>query len=49
VTGAPVASTVDTLYDLAAELLDFCAAALETLPAGAPARQYVSMGAPVLD
>jgi hypothetical protein len=49
VTGAPVASTVDTLYDLAAELLGFCAAALDTLPAGAPARQYVSMGAPVLD
>lgn len=48
-TSPPVASTVDTLYDLATELLGFCAAALDTLPAGAPDRQYVSMGAPALD
>jgi hypothetical protein len=49
VTSPPVASTVDTLYDLAAELLGFCAAALDTLPAGAPDRQYVSIGPPALD
>lgn len=48
-TSPPVASTVDTLYDLAAELLGFCAAALDTLPAGAPARQYVAIGPPALD
>lgn len=48
-TNPPVESTADSLYGLAAELLGFCAAALDTLPAGAPARQYVSMSAPVLD
>jgi hypothetical protein len=46
---APVASTVASLYDLQAELLGFCAAALAELPQGAPDRQYVAMGAPVLD
>lgn len=48
-TSPPVPSTVDTLYDLAAELLGFCAAALDTLPVGAPDRQYVSIGPPAFD
>lgn len=45
----PVASTVDTFYEIAAELLGYCAAALEGGPDGAPARQYVSIGPPALD
>lgn len=48
-TTPPVASTVDTLYDLAGELLGFAAAALDTITPGAPDRQYVAMSAPVLD
>lgn len=48
-TSPPVASTVDTLYDLQVELLEFCAAALAELPSGAPARQYVAIGPPALD
>lgn len=48
-TTPPVASTADTLYDLQVELLGFCAASLAELPAGAPARQYVSIGPPALD
>lgn len=45
----PVASTVDTFYDYAAELLGYCAAALADGPDGAPVRQYVAIGPPALD
>lgn len=41
--------TATALYDLAKELLDFCAVALDELPAGAPARRYVAFGLPALD
>lgn len=45
----PVPSTATSLYELASELLGFCAAALDEFTPGAPARQYVAMGAPVFD
>lgn len=48
-TNPPVASTADTLQDLQLELLAYCAASLDQLPAGAPARQYVAVGPPALD
>lgn len=38
-----------SLYDLAAELLDFCVVALDELPAGAPDRAYVAFGLPAID
>jgi hypothetical protein len=37
------------LWDSASHLLDFCAAALNELPVGAPDRQFVSVGYPAID
>lgn len=41
--------SADALYAAQLDLLDFCALALDVLPAGAPERRYVSFGLPALD
>lgn len=44
-----MSSSATTLHDFALELLQSCADALDTTDAGAPDRQFVSPGLPVID